>query len=289
MDKVDVKIKEARPIAVKLVLLDKHESPDKISASIVGPISAGIEVDAKIGAETKKIRIQRIIVDPNKNPRIEIAGHLASTNISFPILNSIRKIFFFSRFLSIGHWIRKFGMSRGRRIAVSIVDWYIISWIIIEALLVTLLGINIFPHQLLFVVTIIAGYRIFELIQVYFNILLFDPLQHYEAGEEYFLYSSARSILISIISYVELIVCYGLIYFIYIDNGIYSQLVVTSVFETIYFSTILATIGYGDIVPIGNMRFVAMSEALLSVLFIATIIARFLNFLPSPTGKTWWR
>lgn len=289
MDKVDVKKKETRPIAVQLVLLDKHESPERISASIVEPISAGIEVDANIGSETKKIRIQRIIVDPHKNPRIEITGHLASTNISFPILNSIRKIFYYCRYLSIGHWIRKYGMSKGRRIAVSIVDWYIISWIIIETLQVTFLGLNIFPNHLLFVVAIIAGYRIFELIQVYFNILLFDPLQHYEAGEEYFLYSSARSVLISIISYIELIVCYGLIYFVFIDNGIYSQPMVTSIFETIYFSTILATIGYGDIVPIGNMRFVAMSEAFLSVLFIATIIARFLNFLPSPKGKTWWR
>ncbi len=278
-----------RPISVHLVMLDNSESSEITTALIEEPISAGIEVDAKIGSEIKKIRIQRIIIDPNKNPRVEVMGHAANTKISFPILNLTRKIFSLSRYLSIGHWMRRYGMSKGRRIAVSIVDWYIIGWLVIELLLTIGIGLNHIPSCFQKTIAIIAGYRIFELTQVYFNILLFDPLQHYEAGEEYFLYSSTRSVLISIISYIELIVCYAFIYFAFIVTGIYSTPVITSVFEAIYFSTILATIGYGDIVPVGNMRFIAMSEAFLSVLFIAIIIARFLNFLPSPKGKTWWR
>lgn len=282
--------KDMHSISVRLKLLDSSVPQDEIVATFKEPISAGIEANVTIGTETRKVRIQRILIDPSRNPRIEVLGRNANIHISFPILSSVRRLFYLFRLLSIGHWIRQWGMGKGRRTAVSGVDWYIIFWVVVEFLMIGLLAWGTMPTVVHLSFAIVACYRIFELIQVYFNILLFDPLQHYEAGEEYFLYSSARSVLIAIISYGELIACYALLYNANIPNGFSPNAPISNILGALYFSTItLATVGYGDIVPIHGMRLASMTEAFFGVLYTATIIARFLNFLPSPKGDSWWR
>lgn len=275
---------------IRLLLLDAATDEAEMRVKVREQITAGVEIDAFSGVTRRRVRVHRIEVDPSAKPHILVIGQTADLRESFPILSTVRRCFSFLRLLSVGHWLREWGMKLGRRVAVRCVDYYIIGWFLFEVLALSLLNVFTSNHILSLLFAVAAGYRIIELVQVYFNILLFDPLQHFEAGEAYFLYSSARSVLISIVSYAELICCYAIFYDFAIPWGFSKGAPIADALGALYFSTITATtVGYGDITPVGNIRIVAMSEVLFSVLFTVTIVARFLNFLPSPKGAFWNR
>ena len=90
-----------------------------------------------------------------------------------------------------------------------------------------------------------------------------------------------------LVIYIIVIIGYGLIYFILSFQGIvlaeYGELrrttVIGSLFHSLYFSgATLLTIGYGDIIPLGLGRFVALTEALIGYILPTAFVMKLVQY-----------
>lgn len=156
------------------------------------------------------------------------------------------------------------------------VEIYVIIWLIIEIILYPILIILLKPNDTVIKIlfTIFISFRIFDIFQANLNINIFANLN---SKNKIFAESQIRLLLLALINYLELILCFGLIYYIYYEN----LFGFNYWYVSIYFSAITQfTIGYGDIYPLGFLKIFVILQALFSILFTVLILARFITFLP---------
>ncbi|MFH1317387.1 MAG: potassium channel family protein [Candidatus Woesearchaeota archaeon] len=83
--------------------------------------------------------------------------------------------------------------------------------------------------------------------------------------------------------WISTIFFFGLVYFFLSGNMSYlsyskSELEITNVWESIYFSFVTATTtGFGDIIPLGNFRIVAIFEVVFGLLLLALVTSRLVS------------
>lgn len=160
---------------------------------------------------------------------------------------------------------------RGRAIEIYLLIWVIIE--IICSIISCTLNFQVFLRTF---ITIIIGLRIIEIIQVTVNATIFDAINN---RPDNIVASKVRMVILSLINFLELIICFGIIYALYFD--LLSSQASISKFDSFYFSTVTQlTIGYGDISPTSFLKFVASLQGLLGLLFVVLILARFITALP---------
>lgn len=161
---------------------------------------------------------------------------------------------------------------RGRR-----VEAYLAAWLAIEAAAVGF-GTTCRNPWITGAFTALVLGRILDIIQITGNISLFDRLKI--NWRYYYIENTVRTILLSLVNYLEFILCFG---FIYCMAGRGGRLLrfPESAFDGYYFSgTTQLTIGYGDIVPHGWIKYVALFQGFLGFLYAILILGRFIALLP---------
>lgn len=142
------------------------------------------------------------------------------------------------------------------------------SWIILKVLILFLI--------LVFDLSFYIGSLIISVI------FLVDLYSHHL--EQVFIGSKPRSLERSIIflavNVVESILAFAIIY-LYFGVLIYSDQIVYNWHEAVYFSVVTAaTVGYGDIVPSGEIgRLLVIIQILASILFVAVVLANYVGQL----------
>lgn len=121
---------------------------------------------------------------------------------------------------------------------------------------------------------IILILRLIDILQVNVNMILFDGLRF----KQNLIAKYSRAIILLIWNYIELIIIFGYIYFVFKNNLCGYK----SIIDTYYFSTITQlTIGYGDLHPIGWLKFISGIQGIIGTLFLVLIIAKVINLLPN--------
>lgn len=116
--------------------------------------------------------------------------------------------------------------------------------------------------------------RIVNIVEVTVNLNVFDALTSPVRPR---VSSVVRTLVLTGINYGELILCFGIIYLDLIDHlrGAFAPL------DVIYFSAITQlSVGYGDIVPLGAVRLIAVLQAILGLFFTVVLLGRFAGLLP---------
>lgn len=167
---------------------------------------------------------------------------------------------------------------RGRR-----VEGYLIAWFTLEAAAVAFGTTSTNPWVTGGFLALMSG-RILDIIQSTGNISLFDRLKI--NWRYYYVENTVRTILLSLINYVEFIVCFGFIYCVAGRGGRVLALP-ESPFDGYWFSGVTQlTIGYGDIVPMGWVKYLALFQGFLGFLFTVLILGRFIALLPEITEES---
>ncbi len=152
------------------------------------------------------------------------------------------------------------------------VESYLILWFVVELLLVAAAATELswplwIPRALVIV-------RILDIFQAAVNMSVFDQLRTHE---QLVISSAVRTLVLSFVNYIELGVCFGLLY------GTLSGSLVgsTGILDDLYFSAVTQlTIGYGDIRPLGWARFVSVVQGAISVAFTILMLGRIVGLLP---------
>jgi len=161
---------------------------------------------------------------------------------------------------------------RGRHI-----EAYLAGWLALEAMAVAF-GTTCPNRWVAGTFAALLVVRILDIIQTTGNISLFDRLQI--NWRYYYLENTVRTILLSLVNYVELIVCFGFIYCLAGRGGV-GLAFKDSPFDGYYFSgATQLTIGYGDIVPGQWVKYLALFQGFLGFLYGILILGRFIALLP---------
>ena len=158
-------------------------------------------------------------------------------------------------------------MRRARR-----TENYLIGWIVIEGGLVVLSAMSTALPA--WIPAVLVTLRILDIFQSAVNLSVFDKLR---TEESIVISSAVRTLVLSFLNYLELLVCFGILYASMIDrlNGAQHWT------DAFYFSVVTQlTIGYGDIKPLGIAKLVTMAQALISVAFTILIFGRIVSVLP---------
>lgn len=171
----------------------------------------------------------------------------------------------------------EFGRDFTRRRAFAI-EMYLIGWLVVELGLVVLSLFGPWKGWVQSLVAAIVGCRIVEIVQVTVNATLFDALSGRPDDR---VASRVRMIVLAGINFLELCLCFGVIYanaFTYLRGA--GQAV------TGYYLSIITqlTIGYGDVFPTCWLRVVAAVHGLASILFVILVFGRFIAALPQVRG-----
>lgn len=151
-------------------------------------------------------------------------------------------------------------------------EGYIVAWLVVENALLAAAFLGVawpvwIPRTLLVV-------RVLDIFQASVNMSVFDQLR---TAERLLISSAVRTLVLSFLNYLELLVCFGLLYSTLQGSLIGS----TGVMDDLYFSVVTQlTIGYGDIRPVGWARFVSVAQGLIAVAFTILILGRIVSVLP---------
>jgi hypothetical protein len=172
-----------------------------------------------------------------------------------------------------------FSQSHVRRRAKA-VELYIIAWLFLEACLVGVVCFCQLPLPFIvgLVLAAVAGLRIIEIFQVTVNAAFFDS---FSGRSDNMVASSPRIIVLAFYNFIELAVCFGVLYAL--NPGLLKGAgrPVTS----FYFSLITQlTIGYGDVYPTSYLRAIAAVQGIVSVVFVVLVFGRFVSTLPRMKG-----
>lgn len=170
-------------------------------------------------------------------------------------------------------WSRlKAARRRGRR-----VEAYLCAWIAIEAAAVAF-GTTCRNPWITGAFTALMAGRILDIIQITGNVSLFDRLKI--NWRYYYVENTVRTILLSLVNYLEFIVCFGFFYCVAGRGGRLLHFK-DSAFDGYYFSgATQLTIGYGDIVPSGWIKYLSLFQGFLGFLYAILILGRFIALLP---------
>jgi len=149
---------------------------------------------------------------------------------------------------------------------------YILTWFAIELLLLFVAEIEMgWP---LWIPRVLATIRIVDIFQSSVNLSVFDQLR---TDERVVISSAVRTLVLSFLNYLELLICFGIVYVSMLDklSGADGWM------DAIYFSVVTQlTIGFGDIRPLGVARFVSATQGLVAVAFTILILGRIVSVLP---------
>lgn len=151
-------------------------------------------------------------------------------------------------------------------------EGYIVAWLVVEGALLAAAFLGVawpvwIPRTLLVV-------RVLDIFQASVNMSVFDQLR---TAERLLISSAVRTLVLSFLNYLELLICFGLLYSTLQGSLIGS----TGVMDDLYFSVVTQlTIGYGDIRPVGWARFVSVAQGLIAVAFTILILGRIVSVLP---------
>lgn len=149
---------------------------------------------------------------------------------------------------------------------------YIVSWFVIELLLLVVAEIE--AGWPLWIPRILATVRIIDIFQSSVNLSVFDQLR---TDERVVISSAVRTLVLSFLNYIELLVCFGIVYVTMLDKLAGADGWV----DAMYFSVVTQlTIGFGDIRPLGVARLVTAMQGLVSVAFTILILGRIVAVLP---------
>lgn len=132
----------------------------------------------------------------------------------------------------------------------------------------------ILPWIMLIIIVIIGGKCIYDFIQTN------NISQLFRMREGHF---SIEIFIAMIVVYITIMLGYGMIYFILslegvvlVEHGELRQVsIIGSLIHSVYFSGVtLLTIGYGDIIPVGIGRLIAVSQALIGYILPAAFVLK---------------
>ncbi len=153
------------------------------------------------------------------------------------------------------------------------VEGYILAWLGIEVVLLATEAINLaWPA---WIPRVLALVRILDIFQSSVNMSVFDQLR---TDKTLVISSAVRTLVLSFLNYIELLVCFAIIY-----ASMHGLLLGSSGWlDDLYFSVVTQlTIGYGDIRPIGWARLVSVAQGLIAVAFTILIFGRIVSVLPA--------
>ena len=207
-----------------------------------------------------------------------------------PLTEATRRLFHFLRWLSPMEWLRRlqpvvkprnmvtpkeaasvaFVSRRGRAI-----EYYVIACLAAEVLLVASVCLLQLGEFMKVLVVALALLRIVEILQVTVNATVFDQLSGRADNR---VASSARMLVLAFINFLELCVCFGIVYAAYHLRLHGAGRPVTG----FYLSVITQpTIGYGDVYPTSFLRVVAAAQGIAAVVFVILVFARIVGMLPT--------
>lgn len=157
---------------------------------------------------------------------------------------------------------------RGRLIEV-----YVLAWIVCEAAMVLLSDTS--SRTLGITLSVVAGYRLSDILQASINLNVFDRLR--VSAPQLYVASLARTAILSVWNFFECVVCFGIIYAC-------NRCLLKGSADTLdayYFSMVTQlTIGYGDVTPSGNLRWLGMAQGAMGFILAIFAISRVISFLP---------
>jgi len=201
------------------------------------------------------------------------------------LIYAIERIFAFFLWITPGTWFlstraksqkelendpnpKKTAMKRARK-----TDLYIVSWFVIILVCGFLSAIPCTFTKLLS--SILPLYRVFDIFVVAVNITLLDRLRLRQPVK--YISSIERNLILGLWNFIELFLCFSIVYAARMDLLKNSN----NLFDAFYFSVITQlTIGYGDLVPIGHLKFIAMIQGMVSLVYGLLILGRFVSLLP---------
>ncbi|MHB9035648.1 MAG: potassium channel family protein [Armatimonadota bacterium] len=153
------------------------------------------------------------------------------------------------------------------------VDIFVTSCLVIEC---ALFAWAVSSNWALWIPMTLAFIRVADIVATAIRISLFDPLE-LKADRVAFVASHARIVILSMINYAELILCFAIVY------ASAPHLIAPGLrdwFDPIYFSTVSQlTVGYGDLQPIGWLRAVVCVQVLSGLTLLSILLARFMSSL----------
>lgn len=129
-------------------------------------------------------------------------------------------------------------------------------------------------------VVALAILRVLELVVYSLSVLLVDPF----TKGDYALSSYRRSLILSLMNYVEIMTWFAVIYHHFSSCFKDESLVLKSATGSLYYSLVtMSTLGYGEIVPLNDgARGVIVVQTLIGVFLIVLIVSRIISYLPTP-------
>lgn len=159
------------------------------------------------------------------------------------------------------------------------IEYYICCCVIVEIILVVVVCVYTWPSWGMILLAIFPSLRIVEIIQVTVNVTLFDALITHS---DELAASRARLLILSGINFLELVICFGIIYAMNITylHGAENPWI------AFYFSSITQlTIGYGDMYPTGWLRIVVPVQGIMNTLFVILVFGRLMTSFPQIRGR----
>jgi hypothetical protein len=191
------------------------------------------------------------------------------------IVPLLTRFFSWMRYISILELVRR---TLGKWNSYRAVEAFVLCWLSVELLSMGLLcgwptlskiGIFFIPVTFLLII------RLMDLLQVSFNVLLFDRIR---SGHAYKIASPTRLLVLNLVNYVEISIIFGVLAFLARD-AFYPEF--RSIWHSFYYSIgVITTLGV-NIEPTaiqGKVMF--LTEIALGLVFILLIIGRAVSMLP---------
>lgn len=155
------------------------------------------------------------------------------------------------------------------------VDSYVACWCIVEVVCLTVVTMNAEHPAVQRVAAIVIVLRILEMLSSAIRAALFDrdilPPSHQPRVA-----SHARMIVLGFVNYLELFVCFGVLYALSpCDIQGYRDW-----FDAVYLSAMAQlTIGFGDVYPTHWLRVLAVIQGISALVLLVLLIGRYVAFL----------
>lgn len=156
------------------------------------------------------------------------------------------------------------------------IDYLVIGYCLVELIAIVALSL-VSPLRLgvRLVVRAAAVLRVVDIVQVTVNLTVFDASR---GRSDNLTASMPRLVVLAFVNFIELILCFALIY----SSDLSRLHNASGVGDAVYFSAITQlTIGYGDITPLGWLRWAVVSQGIAGLVFVVLVFARVLSNLPA--------